>query len=124
MGDDGFDVVLVLDVRGKVDGLAVERDGGLPLDFAELFIERRLDFRQLAVFKQRLVGRVDDDGAVVAVEQRIVAVLQFLGDGLQPDDGRDVQRPGHDGRVRGLAADVGGEAEHEFPVQLRRGGRA
>ena len=55
--DDGFDVVLVLDVRGEMDGFAVERDGGLPLDFAEFFLERRLDFRQLAVFKQRLVGR-------------------------------------------------------------------
>ncbi len=57
VGDDGFHVVLVLDVRGKVDGLAVESDGGLALDFAQLFVERRLDFRQLAVFKQRLVGR-------------------------------------------------------------------
>ena len=42
--DDGLDVVLVLDVGGEVDDLAVERDGGLPLDFAQFFLERRLDF--------------------------------------------------------------------------------
>ena len=124
VGDDGFDVILVFDVRGEVDGFAVERDGGLALDFAEFFVERRLDFRQLAVFKQRLVGRIDDDGAVVAVEQRVIAALQFLADVLQADDGGNVQRPRHDGRVRGLAADVGGKAEHEFFVQLRGGGRA
>ena len=45
VGDDGFDVVLVFDVRGEVDGFAVERDGGLALDFAQFFLERRLDFR-------------------------------------------------------------------------------
>jgi hypothetical protein len=44
-----------------VDDFAVERDGGLPLDFAQFFLERRLDFGELAVFKQRLVGGVDDD---------------------------------------------------------------
>ena len=122
--ENRLDVVLVLDVRGKVDGLAIERDGGLVLDFAEFFIERRLDLRELAVFKQRLVGGIDDDRAVVAVEQRVVAGLQFLADGLRADDGGDVQRPGENRGVRGLAADVGDEAEDKFFVQLRRHGRA
>ena len=122
--DDGLDVVLVLDVGGKMDGLAVERDGGLALDFAEFFAERGLDLGELAVFKQRLVGGIDDDGAVVAVEQRVVAGLQFLADVLRADHGGNVQRTRQNGRVRGLAADVGDEAEHKFPVQLRGGGRA
>ncbi len=124
MRENRLDVVLVLDVRGKVDGLAIERDGGLVLDFAELFIERRLDLRELAVFKQRLIRGVDDDRAVVAVEQRVVAGLQLLADGLRADDGGDVQRPGENRGVRCLAADVGDEAEDKFFVQLRRHGRA
>ena len=104
--------------------LAVERDGGLALDFAELFAERGLDFGELAVFKQRLVGGVDDDGAVVAVEQRVVAGLQFFADVLRADHGGNVERARQNRRVRGLAADVGDKAEHKIPVQLRGGGRA
>ncbi len=84
VGDDGFDVVLVFDVRGEMDDFSVERDGGLLLDFAQFFLERRLDARKLAVFKQRLVGRIDDDRAVVAVEQRVIAGLEFLADVFNP----------------------------------------
>ena len=54
----GFNVVLVFDVGGEMDGFAVERDGGLALDFMEFFVQGRLDFRQLAVFKQAS-GRSD-----------------------------------------------------------------
>ena len=42
---------------------------------------------------------------------------------LQPDHRRDAQRPRHDGRVRGPAAHVRGEAQHLALVQLRRVGR-
>ena len=124
VGNHGFDVVLVFNVGGEMDGLAVEGDGGLVPDFAEFFLQGRLDFCQLAIGKQRLVGRVDDDGAVVTVQQRVVAAVQFLADGLQTDDGGNAQRPRHDGGVRGFAADVRGKAQHQFLVQLRGGGRA
>ena len=42
---------------------------------------------------------------------------------LQADHRRDAQRPRHDGGVRGLAADIGGKAEHVALVQLRGVGR-
>ena len=90
---------------------------------AQFFLQRDLFADQLAVFEQRLVGRVDDDDAVETVEQGIIARLHFLARVLQSDHGRDAQRPRHDGRVRGLAADVRGEAQHVFPVQLRGLGR-
>ena len=48
--------------------------------------------------------------------------MQFITRILQSDHGGNVERPRHDGRVRSLAADVGGESEHEFFVQLRRRG--
>ena len=40
--------------------------------------ERDLLADELAVLEQRLVGRIDDDDPVEAVEQRVLAGLQFL----------------------------------------------
>ena len=82
-----------------MDEFSVQRDGGLLLDFVKFFLQRRLDARKLAVFKQRLVGRVDDDRAVVAVKQRVIAGIEFLARCFQSDDGGNAQRPGDDGRV-------------------------
>ena len=74
---------------------------------------------QLAVFKKRLVGRVNDDQAVEPVQQSVLAAVQLAAGHLQADCGRDAQRAGHDGGMRGSAADIGGEAKHHFLVQLR-----
>ena len=80
---------------------------GCVLDVAQFFLERRLDFRKLAVFKQRLVGRIDDDDAVVAVEQRVIAGLQFLA-GL---DAREQIASGPVGKRRA--------SEQERPLRRR-----
>ena len=79
---------------------------------------------ELAVLEERLVGRVDDQDAVEAIQQGVLAALQLAAGVLQADHGGDAQRARHDGGVRGLAADVGGEAQHVALVQLRGvGGR-
>ena len=68
---------------------------------------------QFAVFPEGLVVRIEDQQAVVAVEQHVLAALERLADVVQADHGGDVHRARHDGRVRGAAADVRGETEDQ-----------
>jgi len=120
--DDALGVGGLLDVGGEDDAMAVERDGGHALHLAELFLEGDLAADDLAVFKKGLVGGVDDDDAVIAVQQGVLAVLEDLAEVLEADDGGDLHGTGHDRGVRGLAADVGGEPEDLDLVKLRGGG--
>ena len=46
---------------------------------------------ELPVFEQGLVGRVDDDRAVVAVEQGVITRGKFLARRLQADHGGNAQ---------------------------------
>ena len=92
------------------------------MDVPQFFFEADLVADDLAVFKERRIGGVEDDDASEAVDERILAGLQFLAEGLQAHHRRDAHRPRHNGGMRSLAADIRGEAEHELPVQLRRGG--
>ena len=54
----------------------------------------------------------------------VLAGFQFAAGAFQAHHRRDAQGPRHDGGVGGLAADVGGKTKHDFPIQLRRDGRA
>ena len=73
---------------------------------------------QLAVLEERLVRGVDDELAVVTVQQRVLAAGQVTAGVLQPNDGRDPHRTGHDRRVRSPAPHVGGEAKDHSLVEL------
>ena len=116
---DGVHVAGEFDVRAEDDVAAVERGGGGLAEVGELLLDGGLADLQFAVFPQGLVAGVDDDDAVVAVEQHMVAGAELVADVVEADDGGDVQRPRHDGGVGGLAADVGAEAEDEGAVELR-----
>ena len=59
------------------DAMPVERDGRLGQEVAQPLLQRGLPQDELAVFEQRLVGRIDDEDAVEAVEQRVLAALQL-----------------------------------------------
>ena len=76
-----------------------------------------------AVTGQRLGRRMDDEESLVAVDQDLVAMVQGFQQPVQPDDGGKPERPRHDGRVRGSAAELDGKAEHLRPVELRGLGR-
>ena len=76
----------------------------------------------MAIFKEGLIGGTGDDQSVVSIEQDVLAALELSAGVTQADHRGDLHRAGHDGGVRGLAADVRGEAEHQFSVQ-QRGGR-
>ena len=109
----------LLDVRGDEDAMIVEGDGGLLEGVAKFFLERNLFTHQHTVFKQRLIGGVDDEDAVEAIEQRVIPVLQQFARVLQPDHCRDAKGARHDGRVGGAATDVRRESENILAIHLR-----
>ena len=117
-GDDAVGVGRLLDVGGEDDAGAVEGDGGLVDGGAEFFLQGDLFADQLAVFKQGLVGGINDDDPVVAVEESGGAGDEFLAGGMKADDGGDAEGTGHDGRMGGAPADVGGKAAHHFTIDL------
>ncbi len=61
--------------------------------------------------------------AAQPVDDDVVAVADVLGDVLQADHARDLERARQDRRVRGLAADVGAEGHARGAVQVRGVGR-
>ena len=71
----GLDFVRQLDIRGEDDVAAIDRGGGRLAQLGELFLDLRFLDLELAVFPERLVGRVDDEIAVVAIEQHVVAAM-------------------------------------------------
>ena len=46
--------------------------------------------------------------------------FEFFGHVVQPDDGGNIERARHDGRVRGAAPEISGNAEDTLPVHSRR----
>ncbi len=72
----------------------------------------------------RLVVRIDQDDAPVAVDDDRVAAVGNLGQVLQRHDGRDAERPGDDRRVTGSPTGVGSDALDELPVEAGRLRRA
>ena len=123
IGPAGLDrghVFGTLDVRREDDGVAVERDRGLFAQQGELLLEQRPALLELAVFEERLVGGVERQHAAVPVEQGVFAVVHRLEQGPQSHHRRNPHLAGHDGRVAGLAAGLGGESEHMLAVQQGR----
>jgi len=78
----------------------------------------------LAVAEERLLGRIDDDDAVVAVDDQLVAGFDPLGQVAHRDDGGHLHGAGdHDGVAR-LAPGIGDDRERRTAVDARGiGGR-
>ncbi len=89
---------------GRRDGVA---------DELEAFLNLLLPAFYLAVLVQRLRSRIDNEQAGIAVDEDVIAGGELGADPVETHDGRDIQGPGHDGRMRGLATDLRGKPEHQ-----------
>ena len=108
------------DVGLEKDGVSVERHRRLFAQQCELFFEERTALLELTVLEECLIGRIEREHSSVAIQQRVLTVLNGVEQGAESDDRRDAHFPGHDGGVAGLAAGFGGEAEHMLPIQQGR----
>ncbi len=119
------DLLGQLDIGREDDVAAIEGGRGGFAKLGELLLDLGLLDLELAIFPERLVAGIEDEQAVVAVEEDVVAALDDLAEmSCRPTTAGMFMRPGHDGGVRGAAADVGGEAEDELAIELggvRRG---
>ena len=68
---------------------------------------------------QRVGVRVEDQEALVAVDDDRVAAGDVGDELAQADDGGDLEHAGDDGRVAGPAAGLGGEGEDAAGVERR-----
>ena len=123
VGFNLFDIARLLDVGQEANAVSIQRDCRLAQDVLQRLLEGDLLENELAVFEERLIGRIDDDDAVQAIQQHVLAVFELAARVLQPHHRRNPQRPRHDGRMGGLAAHICGESEHVALIQLRRVGR-
>ena len=62
-----------LDIRAEDDVPPVERAALGLAQLGKLLLDLRLLDLQLAVLPERVVGGIDDDQAVVAIEQHVIA---------------------------------------------------
>ena len=110
-----------LDVAQERDLVAVLGDGGQVAQGVQAVDELHLLAASTARYSLDgpRVG-VDDDHAAVAVDDDHVAAGGLGGDVVEAHHGRDAQRAGDDGRVAGLAAGVGGQAQDVLAVQAGR----
>ena len=105
------------DVGRENDGVPVERHRRLFTQQGEFFLEERSALLELTILEERLIGRVEREHASVAIQQRVFTVLNGVEQGAESDHRRDAHLPGHDGGVAGLAAGLGGKAQHMLPIQ-------
>ncbi len=99
-------------VAADLDGAAVHGPGGRGIP------SRSADRRRNLGHQGR--RRVQQERALIAVQQRGLSVLDAVHQPGDPDDGGEAERAGQDCRVRGRAALLGGEADHQFTVQAGR----
>ena len=105
------DLLGQLDVGHRGEPHAVERDRSPGRDLSQLAAVGVVFFLLALELLPDGRRRVDDDLAVRPVDDQVVAGLDRLGDVVEADDGRDVERPGQDGRMGGLAAHVQGHGQ-------------
>ena len=81
---------------------AIERRGsGFP-EMRELFFDLGFLDLQFAVFPERLIAGIDDDEAVVAIEQHVVAGGKLRADVVQAHDGGNAHHAGDPDLRRGI----------------------
>jgi hypothetical protein len=117
---DRLGILRLLDVGGEHDLRAVQCHGRFVPQHPEPLFHRQTSLDQFAVFKESLLGRVEEKASVESVQKRIIPGGKLADHFLKADDRRDLERTGHDGRVRGAAAAFSSEPEHHFFVEHRR----
>ena len=120
-GDQG--VLGHFDVGQQLDLLAVQRDAGRMAKAVQAAAFELNLALLVAVFGQDDRRRVDDDQAGVAVDHDPVVLPHQLAGAARADHGRNVHAARNDGRVRGLATDVGDEAGKHAALELQHVGR-
>ena len=118
-----FCVIRDFDVGGKHDMPAITRGRFGFAQSGERFGHQHLLMLQLSVMPERLLRRVENEQAVVTVEQNVLTSLEFLGDIMQSDYRWNSERSSHDGGVRCSAPEVCGQTKHVTPVHRRGIGR-
>ena len=112
MGQHRVGLLWYLDIGHKTYELAV---AGLR---RELIQGQQLGFTSmpLAIGREipalRLLVGLDDDDALIAVDDHVVAGAHLFGDIRETEDRRDFKRPRKDSGVRCLAAFVHGDCSH------------
>src|ERR1041385_247977 len=98
--------------------MPIQRDRRLQARVGQLLLQCVMLKDDLAVFEERLVGRVNDDRAIIAIEQSVLAAFELAADVLQSYDCWNPQRARHDCGMRRLAANIDGETKDVPLVQL------
>ena len=120
----GLDLAAELDIAPELDSRAVQRLGG-QAGFAGEDLKPGRSLRgDLAVSLLGFRVGVEDDEALVAVDDGHPAMLGAVQELAQPDHGRDLQGGRDDRGVAGAAAGLGGEARDEPGVDPGRLARA
>ena len=117
---DGVDIARRLDVGGEQHAVAVGGFGRLEAEGGEAGADVPPGLLDLPVALEGEGRGMQDEDALVAVDEDGVAGLHPGAHVVQAHHGGDLQRAGHDGGVRGGAAEVGREAEDA--VLAERGG--
>ena len=123
VGSEQFDrlgILRLLDVGGEHDLRAVQCDGRFVPQHLETLFHRQTSLNYFAVFKESLLGRIEEETAVESVQECVIPGGELTNHFLQANDRGDFEGPGHDGRVRGAAAAFSSEPEHHFFVEHRR----
>ena len=81
----------LLDVGVEQNAMPVQRDGRLGQEIAQPLLQGGLPEDKLAVFEQRLVGRIDDEDAVEPIQQRVLAALHLPAGVFQSHDRRNAE---------------------------------
>jgi len=114
------DLLGELDVGPDLQPVPVQRDGGPAGVLEKAVLDRLVVPLFLLVAADDLRVGVHDHGTCRAVDDDEIPCPGLCRDLLETDDRRDLVGPGHDGRVRGLAAHVGGEPLDLLHLHLHR----
>ena len=76
------------------------------------------------ILYKRLRRGIENQKTGIAIDEDIIAELDMLTDSLHTNDRRNFQGTRHDGRVGGLASNLGHKPTHEIAIQLRGIGRS
>ena len=100
-----------LDIRLQAHRFAVSRDARLIAGAEEPAREREMPCTATARVRDGDLVRVDDDLASKPIDDDGVACANGRQRVGGTDDGRDLERPGHDGRVARSRPDLGDEGD-------------
>ena len=115
-----LDIRRHFNISRQNDVAAIARGRFRFAQFAELLRHPLLAMFQFAVMPKRIRRRIQNQNAVVAIEQDFLPALQLLRRIVQTDDRRNPHRSRHDRGVRSAATEVGRKREHPRAIHRRR----